>query len=274
MKKKPITAIVSLVALAICAFGLSACDLHGDGNGNNCQHDFGEWETLEYAGCEKDGLRQHTCSKCDETIDEVISAYGHDYRDYVCTVCGNIDKTAPATAGLEYELAEDGESYIVTGGTVTESILVIPAIYDNKPVTAIKAEAFRDIGPSIETNKYPFEKVILPESIKEIGALAFYCNKNLKCVYGGNGLTKIDGQAFAYCHNLSKITIAKSVKKIYPYAFFEADLSELVMEDYTGWVMCQYENGNYNSYSLDESNAATKLKQGAVGGMHWKNLND
>lgn len=273
MKKKSITVIVSLVMLMTCAFGLSGCALFGGGNNNKCQHDFGAWETLEEADCEKEGLRIHTCNKCDETFDDVIPAYGHEYRDYVCVKCGSLDNAAPETAGLEYELAEDGESYIVTGGTVTGSILVIPAVHENKPVTAIKAEAFTDLGPSVETNKYSYKKVIIPESVKEIGALAFWCNANLKSVYGGSGLTKIGSQAFAYCRNLTKITIAKSVEKIDPYALYGTVLSELVMEDYNDWVMCQFENGTYISASLDESNAATKLKQ-EVSGMYFKKLED
>ncbi len=273
MKNKLITAIVALSATVTCAFGLSSCALLGGGNENECQHSFGEWTTLEDAGCEKDGLKEHTCSICDETIEEVIPAYGHYYRDYVCAVCGSLDETAPETAGLQFELAGDGESYVITGGTVTGSILVIPAVHENKPVTAIKAEAFRDIGPNAETNKYPFESVIIPASVKEIGDLAFYCNANLKYVYGGNGLTKIGSQAFSYCRNLSKVTISKSVEKIDPYAFFGTELSELVMEDYDGWVTCRFENGTYISASLDESNAAAKLKQ-EHSGMYWKNVKD
>ena len=65
-----------------------------------------------------------------------------------------------------YELNADGESYCVA--SLQENIrgrVVIPEVYNGKPVTVISNGAFYDC-PELET-------VVLPEGLREIGPNAF-----------------------------------------------------------------------------------------------------
>lgn len=105
----------------------------------------------------------------------------------LCTVSGtllvSVSASAVGTAGLTYELNEDGESYKVTGYSQTlPDELVIPDTYNGKPVTVVGKRSFmyaEDIN-SIVVGKNvkviePFsffrttaEYISLPEGLKEI----------------------------------------------------------------------------------------------------------
>ena len=86
-----------------------------------------------------------------------------------------------ASQGLEFTLNDDGESYSVTGiGTCTDTEIVIPATYKDKPVTAI-------------------------------GECAFYGFRNLTSITISDGVTRIDEGAFYGCRGLTSIIIPNSV---------------------------------------------------------------
>ncbi len=86
---------------------------------------------------------------------------------------------------LEYELNEDEESYaVVSIGTVKSKQLVIPAEYEGKPVTVIAERAFYRCGITSVT----FES--------------------------GCRVERIDNQAFAECHRLTRVTVPASVRVI------------------------------------------------------------
>lgn len=86
------------------------------------------------------------------------------------------------SVGLEYELNEDGLSYTVVGiGSCEDKALVIPAQYNDLPVTAIGEDAFA------------------------------FCD-NLTSIYIGDYVTTIEDYAFCLCYNLTKIEVGKSNK--------------------------------------------------------------
>ena len=70
-----------------------------------------------------------------------------------------------ASKDLEFQLNEDGKSYMVTGmGSCTDTHLVIPSQYEGLPVTVIRQRAF---------SKANITELTLPNSIVEIGNSAF-----------------------------------------------------------------------------------------------------
>ncbi|MDE6373777.1 MAG: leucine-rich repeat domain-containing protein, partial [Clostridia bacterium] len=91
--------------------------------------------------------------------------------------------------------------YILAGkGTATDTDLVIPSEYEGKPVTEIKQKAFYD--DDLITS------VTIPDSIKTIGASAFWSCGELKTVNVGCGITKINSNAFQFCEKLVKVNYA------------------------------------------------------------------
>ena len=54
-------------------------------------HDFGEWTVTKEAACTADGEQTRACSRCDAKQTQKLDAPGHDFKDGVCTRCGEAD---------------------------------------------------------------------------------------------------------------------------------------------------------------------------------------
>jgi len=91
---------------------------------------------------------------------------------------------AAGTPGLEFNLNADGKGYTVSQGSVIRGNVVIPASYNNLPVTTIKVSAFNNGGL--------VESVIIPASVTYIGMVAFSKCTNLKSVTFGGANTSIE----------------------------------------------------------------------------------
>ena len=134
------------------------------------------------------------------------------------------------TPSLEYEIIDDVDSpnngtYRLTSGAGMRGAVVIPAVYNNLPVTEIGRDAFS--GTSITS-------VTIPASVTEIGGWAFCDCTNLTSVIFATGsqlekigwgaflntaitsitipasVTHISEAVFARCWNLTSITIDSS----------------------------------------------------------------
>ena len=119
------------------------------------------------------------------------------------------------TEGLEYEniYLDQGDSvdpvYKVKGiGTATDKNIVIPAVYNNYPVTGIGTGAFE--GCSSLTS------ITIPDSITWIGAGAFSGCSSLKSIIIPDSVTRIDYSAFYGCSSLKNIKIGSGVQFISP----------------------------------------------------------
>ena len=182
------------------------------------KHNYDNGEIITAAKCTEDGVKAFTCTECGYKKTETIPAIGHafssewtcdaTYHWHICDngcgktsdramhdfsngncICGN------AVAKVEFTYTLKDDSYSVTGlnvgeGILTNTELVIPSEYGEKPVTAIALDAFRD------------EKWITDVKISD-------------------GITAIYGSAFAGCSNIKSITIPKSVNVISSTAFMD-----------------------------------------------------
>jgi hypothetical protein len=107
---------------------------------------------------------------------------------------GGSATTAPATAGtpgLAFTLTSDKKGYSVNKGTLaasSEANVVIPATYNNLPVTTIASSAF-DGCASIPS-------VTIPASVTLIDAGAFTTCVSLKSITFGGANTRFDFSAF------------------------------------------------------------------------------
>jgi len=107
---------------------------------------------------------------------------------------GGSATAAPAydgTKGLEFTLTRDGKGYSVKAGanfTIAENTLVIPATYNNLPVTTISQMGFNGC-PKISS-------VTIPASVTEIGMAAFIQCPELKSVTFGGANTVFYDTAF------------------------------------------------------------------------------
>ena len=152
------------------------------------------------------------------------------------------------TAGLEYGLNIDGDSYYVKGiGTCTETNITIPSKIDGLPVTSIGYEAFMDCDL--------IESIVIPSTVKSIDDYAFKGCFSLESIDIPYSVTSVGEYAFADCSALESITIPYTVTSFGAWAF---DGCEALTEvHYTGdidnWVEIKFYpyNSNPMKYATD-----------------------
>ena len=128
--------------------------------------------------------------------------------------------------GLEFALNEDGKSYSVVGfGTCTDGNLIIPAEHNGMPVTSI----YRIEDPEDESSYLDsmangtIIRVVIPDSITSIGDLAFARCDELRSVQMSNSVKSIGAGAFFCCSKLAGIEISQNVTRIGDLAFAYCD---------------------------------------------------
>ena len=169
-------------------------------------HAYGEWIETKAPTCTTAGEKSRTCA-CGEKEIASVAETGHAITNGRCTLCGLTE-----SQGLKFALNNDGKSYKVTGiGTCKDKELVIPSMYNNLPVTSIRAGAF--VSCTI------FTSVIIGNGITSIGAAAFSNCQKLTSITIPDSVTSIDAQAFADCESLKNIIIGKGVTSIANSAF-------------------------------------------------------
>ena len=161
------------------------------------------------ATCTADGLSDgEKCSDCDFVYVEqtTLKALGHSYNDGVCSRCGKKETE------ITYTLSSDGNSYSISRvKNCTDMEIVIPSVYNGKPVTAIADRAFYGCDTLVN--------VTIPDSVTSIGMYAFRGCTSLKSITIPEGVKTIDAYTFCGCTSLESVTIPDSVTSIGIYAF-------------------------------------------------------
>ena len=119
------------------------------------------------------------------------------------------------------KIAEDDFSHI-RSASYSKKIKVLD-LSNVEGLTKIPSKAFYSSYSEPE-----LESVILPDSVEEIGAEAFYGCKNLKSIVFPKNLKAIGDSAFSSC-NLESITLPESLKEIGEYAFSYCNLKSIVL---------------------------------------------
>ncbi len=217
MKRLRVILLVALVLALLCA--LIAC------NGKEHTHTYAD------AWTQNGTYHWHTasCGHADETRDRAE----HIYINGSCPICGRAEKVSEA--GLEYELTIDKNSYRIIGaGTVHNKELVIPAIYQGLPVTAIGASAFKGcteltsitipdsvttVGSSAFEGCIGLMNITIPSSVTSIGKRAFFECTGLTSATIPFSVATIREESFSGCAGLTSITIPSGVTRIENFAF-------------------------------------------------------
>lgn len=122
---------------------------------------------------------------------------------------------------------DDDKTCAVVEYKGSDKFVNIPAEFDGRKVTVIDGWSRREADYSEWDEKHPLgvtmgafannkdiEAVIIPDSVTDIEAEAFYGCKSLKSVKFGKGLKTIGGSAFYNCVQLSSVQLPDSVSKI------------------------------------------------------------
>ena len=140
--------------------------------------------------------------------------------------------------GLELLDAGEGKYTLISAGTCTDKIVVLPA-----NVTSIADNAFASNGNIM--------KVVFNDELETIGSKAFYDCNSLKEVVWNKSVKTIGSNAFFRCENLDNVVIPASVLEIGANAFM-------------------YVNGNI---SLAENSQATSFGAYAFSKCKFESIN-
>ena len=200
-KKVKLAIVIGAIAMAVIAIILILVLVVFKHN-----HSFGEWEITDEATCTKSGMQIKKCS-CGEIEESEISPE-HKYLEGVCIYCAELNPSE----GLIFTKNNDYlGGYSVSMNYTYDTTVVVPSYYEGLPITKISDNGF---------NVTAIECVILPDTLKVIGADAFRNCKNLKTINIPSSVTTIGECAFKDCQYLESITIPNNVTEIADSTFF------------------------------------------------------
>ena len=123
---------------------------------------------------------------------------------------------------------DDGDSLTITAYIGQSTSVVIPAMIDGKPVTAVgdrKVTSTPQPNVKMYTGTSPFQNntnivsITLPDTVTSIGAYTFNGCSNLSSITLPNSLVSIGDSAFQECTSLESLTIPNNVTSIGERAF-------------------------------------------------------
>ncbi len=147
--------------------------------------------------CIKEGLTEGKhCAVCNTVLVEqtVLEKTQHIWINDICDIC----KMGKPNTGLEFNLFND--HCTVTGiGKCTDSIINIPSIYNDLPVTTIESRAFQNCSK--------LTSITIPDSVTGIGNYAFDGCSGLTSIAIPIRVNYIGSYAFRGCSGVTSITV-------------------------------------------------------------------
>ncbi|MBQ9599898.1 MAG: leucine-rich repeat protein [Clostridia bacterium] len=124
----------------------------------------------------------------------------------------SVNVESDGTDGLAYYPLTDGTYGVKAGTTQYLDTIVIPSTYNNKAVTQILENGFKDM--------LNLKKITIPESIIAIQPYAFSGCSALESADIPSSVTSIGQYAFYNCSSLTKIVIPENISTIEYYCFY------------------------------------------------------
>ena len=126
----------------------------------------------------------------------------------ICLFSG-IDVFADTNPEFAFNKVSGSEVYL-SGYNGDDEIVEIPSEYEGIPVTTISFQAF--------SHQLGMKKVIIPDSVKEIGGYAFSGCPALEEVVFSDNIEKIGDRAFFNCKKLKTVNLPSEIINIGEYA--------------------------------------------------------
>ena len=137
----------------------------------------------------------------------------------------------PDGSGNGYTVSGRRKSSILEDNEILVSlpVLEIPSEFKGLPVTGIAAQGF--IFGAFTSTSSRITKLVIPGTVKEIGAFSFSRWPSLEEVVIENGVETIGDEAFKDCTSLSKITLPASLRTIKGSAFANTGFTSVSIPD-------------------------------------------
>ena len=116
----------------------------------------------------------------------------------------NAAVSAAGTPGLEYYILNSNNKELGVSAGTARGTVVIPATYDNLPVTVIMGEGFMFIDGITD--------ITIPNSVRSIGDRAFRDCTKLTSVIIPKSVFRIGDGAFRDCSNLTSVTFEGTIR--------------------------------------------------------------
>lgn len=152
--------------------------------------------------------------------------FAKDTQDNKYNIISETDRTCQIDISVEQPIFSMNIFELVKHIKRNSKELIIPEKVDinGKEFTVVKITGNRE--------KKEFESVVLPNSLIEIGNLAFYKCECLKEIKIPNSVKSIGNGAFSDCTNLQTVIIPDSVKSIGARTFYDCtNLKEIDIPD-------------------------------------------
>ncbi|MBE6667654.1 MAG: hypothetical protein E7607_05050 [Ruminococcaceae bacterium] len=114
---------------------------------------------------------------------------------------------------LDFFIQPDGTYAVSVGNSIMMDVIEVPSKHKGKAVTAIIGNGF--------ANCENLTSILIPDSVKSIGAGAFENCPKLKTVYVSKNITEIKDNTFSGCSSLETVNIPAKVTTIGAGAFAE-----------------------------------------------------